>query len=205
MAQHNTLEVCRTHLFDDKPKLLELGLPDKIVERIIRLRSAYTLWLEYPRKKDAEIRDHLMKFGVNKSAAYDDIAVLKLLLGDMTETSKAFHRFKFNSMIQAAYDLAEKKRNEKNMVAAADKYAKYNKLDKEDAFKIPWEELIPQPFEPTSDPTVIGIKPIPNIQEKIRKMKEKYFTEAEGEYISYEEVDFNEDDLFAPEITPTNG
>lgn len=204
MAQHNTLEICRVHLFDDKPKLLELGLPEMIVDRIIRLRSAYTLWLEFPRKKDAEIRDHLMKFGVNKSAAYDDIAVLKLLLGDMTETSKAFHRFKFNSMIQNAYDLAERKKSPRDMVAAADKYAKYNKLDKEDAFKIPWDEIIPQPFEPTSDPTVIGIKPIPNIREKIRKLKEKYLAESEGEYIAFEEVDFNEDDLFAPEINPGN-
>lgn len=49
-----------------------------LTERIMRIRSAYTLWLEHPWKKDAEIRDHLLNFGINKSQAYEDIQILKL-------------------------------------------------------------------------------------------------------------------------------
>jgi len=195
MSKPNTLEICRVHLFDDKDTLLKNGMAEMIIERIIRLRSAYVLWLEYPRKKDAEIRDHLMNFGVNKSMAYNDIQVLKVLLGDMTETSKSFHRFKFNSMVLNAYDLAERKKDARNMVAAADKYAKYNQLDKEDAFKIPWDEIIIQPFEPTSDSTVIGIKPVANIKEKIEAMKNKYIQDI-AEDIEFEDVDFDEDAIF---------
>lgn len=195
MAKPNTLELCKTHLFDDVDKLRTTGLPDQLVNRLIRIRSAYTLWLEYPRKKDAEIRDHLMTFGVNRSAAYEDIQLIKLLLGDLAETSKAFHRFRFVAMIEKAYDLAERNKDAKAMVAAADKYAKYNQLDKEDSLKIPWDEIIPQQFEPTSDPTVIGIKPVANIREKIAKMKEKYAQDI-VEDIDYEDVDFNPDDIF---------
>jgi hypothetical protein len=90
------------------------------------MRSAYTLRPEHPRKRDAEIRDRLLNFGVNKSQAYEDIQILKLLPGDMTETSKAFHRFRFNFMIQNAYGVAERKRDAKSMAAAAARYAKYN-------------------------------------------------------------------------------
>jgi hypothetical protein len=195
MPKPNTLEICRVHLFENKDELQKHAISEMLIERIIRLRAAYTLWLEHPRKKDAKIRDFLLNFGINKSAAYDDIQVLKVLLGDMTETSKAFHRFKFNSMIQNAYDVAERKRDAKSMAAAAAQYAKYNQLDKEDAFKIPWDEIIPQRFEPTSDPTVIGIKPVPNIQDKIKALKEKYLQDIEE--IEYEDVDLDEETLFA--------
>jgi hypothetical protein len=195
MPKPNTLEICRVHLFDNKEELLKQAIPEMLVQRIIRMRSAYILWLEHPRKKDAEIRDHLLNFGVNRSQAYEDIQMLKLLLGDMTETSKAFHRFRFNAMIQSAYELAERKKDAKSMVAAADKYAKYNQLDKDDAFRIPWEEIVPQRFEPTSDPEVIGIKPVPGIQDKIKALKEKYLKDIED--VKYEDVDFDEESLFA--------
>jgi hypothetical protein len=198
MAKPNTLELCRVHLFDDKTELVKKGIPEMLVERIIRLRATYTFWIEHPRKKDAEIRDFLLNFGVNKSAAYDDISILKVLIGDMTETSKAFHRFRFNAMIQNAYDLAERKKNDRGMSAAAGLYAKYNQLDREDAFKIPWDEIVPQRFEPTSDPTVIGIKPVANIQEKIKSLKEKFLNDMED--ISFEEVDFDEESVFSAPI-----
>jgi hypothetical protein len=194
MPKPNTLELCRVHLFDNRDDLQKQAIPEMLIERIIRMRSAYMLWLEHPRKKDAEIRDHLLNFSINKSQAYEDIQILKLLLGDMTETSKAFHRFKFNSMIQNAYDLAERKKDAKSMVAASAQYAKYNQLDREDAFRIPWDEIIPQRFEPSSDPTVIGIKPVAGIQDKIRALKEKYLKDIED--VEYEDADFDEETLF---------
>ena len=198
MAKPNTLELCRVHLFDDRPELIKKGIPDMLIERIIRIRATYTFWLEHPRKKDAEIRDFLLNFNINKSAAYDDISVLKILLGDMNETSKAFHRFRFNAMIQNAYDLCERKQDGSGMAKASGLYAKYNQLDREDSFKFPWDEIIPQRFEPTSDPTVIGIKPIPNIQEKIKSLKERYLNDAED--ISFEDIDYDEESMFSAKM-----
>jgi hypothetical protein len=195
MSKPATLEICRLHLFSDVDVLRRENIPETLVKRILRIRSAYTMWLEYPRKKDAEIRDHLASFGVAKSEAYEDIRIIKLLLGDMTETSKAFHRFRFISMIEEAYKLAERKKDARSMVAAADKYAKYNQLDKEDALSIPWDEIIIQPFEPTSDPTVIGIKPVANIRERIKALKAKYAEDIPQD-VEYEDADINEDDLF---------
>ena len=97
-----------------------------------------------------------------------------------------------------AYEMAERKKDGRGMAAAAGHYAKYNKIDQEDAIKIPYDEIVPQPFEPTSDPTVIGIKPVANIREKIASMKKRYFADI-VEDITYEEVDFNEEEYFADE------
>jgi hypothetical protein len=124
-----------------------------------------------------------------------DIQILKLLPVNMTETSKAFHRFRFNSMIQNAYGVAERKRDARSMAAAAARYAKYNRPDREDAFKIPRDEIIPQRFEPVSDPEVTGIKPVAGIQDKIKALKEKYLKDIED--IACEDVDFDGDGLFS--------
>ena len=74
---------------------------------------------------------------------------------------------------------------------AANVLGKYNRLDREDAQEMPWEEIIPQSIEPTSDPTVLGGKKLENREEEIRKMYEKYKGEIEIEDIGYEEVDGN--------------
>jgi hypothetical protein len=195
MSRPNTIEQCRVHLFDDKDKMVESSLPSTLIDRIIRIRSAYMLWLEHPMKRDVEIRNHIMSLSnVNKSAAYEDIQIIKTLLGDLSETSTAFHRFKFNNMIMDSYNLASLKKDTRSMVAAAAQYAKYNKLDKDDPQKLPWDEIIPQRFEPTTDPTVIGIKPIENIQKKIAELKQKYAADIED--IQYEDADLDESNLF---------
>ena len=50
----------------------------------------------------------------------------------------------------------------------------------------------------TDAPSVLGIKPIPNIQEKIQKMIAKYRAETlDIEDVEYEEADLEEDVLFA--------
>lgn len=55
-----------------------------------------------------------------------------------------------------------------------------------------------QPFTATADPSVLGIKPIPNIQEKIQKMIAKYRAETiDIEDVEYEKADLEEDVLFA--------
>ena len=196
MGKPQTLELCRVHLFDDVDKMRENKLSQQAIDRISRLRAAFTLWNSYPLKKDAEIRDYIMRFsGVNKTAAYEDIQILKILLGDFAEAPKAYRRFQFNAMVEETYEMAKRRKDPKAMAAISATHGKYNQLDKEDAEKIPWAEIVVQPFEPTSDPTVIGIKPVANIREKIAAMKKKYMSDI-AEDIDYEDVDFDEDKYF---------
>ena len=58
--------------------------------------------------------------------------------------------------------------------------------------------LMVQPFTATDDPTVLGIKPIPNIQQKISDMIAKYSAET----LDIEDVEWEEPDLEFGELFP---
>lgn len=101
-------------------------------------------------------------------------------------------------MILETYRMAKARKDTKTMEKAAASYAKYNRVDLEDEQNIPYELIVVQPFTATDDPTVFGIKPIPNIQDKIKSMIAKYRAETIYiEDVEYEEVDLEEDTLFA--------
>lgn len=194
MSKKQTYDICVQHLYDDADKLAYLA--PQVRDRLLRIRSAYTLMNEYPSKADREIIQHIMKnSGVERSSAYEDLRIIKDLLGSINRQSKDWHRFKFNNQIQKAYERADLKNDPDSMVKAMNVYAKYNQLDKEDAERIPWDEIIPQLFEPTEDPTVLGIKPIANIREKIAAMKKKYMNEIED--VTYDEIDIEQLEEYA--------
>ena len=80
------------------------------------------------------------------------------------------------------------------MEKAASSYAKFNRVDLEDEQAVPYEMIVVQPFTATDDPTVLGIKPIPNLQEKIDQMIKHYGAETiDIEDIDYEEADLEEE------------
>ena len=194
MAKKDTYDICVQHLYDDVSKLSHLAPQQR--DKLLRIRSGYTIMLDFPSKKDREIIQHLQnQFGIERSAAYEDLRLIKDLLGSINRQSKDWHRFKFNNMIQKSYEMAELKNDPDSMVKASNTYGKYNQLDKEDAERIPWEEIIPQLYEPTDDPTVLGIKRVPNIREKIAAMKNKYMGDIED--VTYEEMDLRELEKYA--------
>lgn len=192
MAIPKTIDVCREHLFTDKSELIRLAIPEIIIDRLLRIRDVYNKWLATPSYKDGDIVALLIQtYDVSRSTAYADVKIIKTLLGDMNRSTRDYHRWQFNEQIREAMELARNKGDLKSLVQALDKYAKYNKLDQEDVREIPWDEIIPQPFTPTSDPTVIGIKPIPNIQERIAEKKRQYWNE-DMEDVEAEEIDLGE-------------
>ena len=96
--------------------------------------------------------------------------------------------------------MAKKRKDTKTMERAASSYAKFNRIDLEDEQAVPYDLIVVQPFTATDDPSVLGIKPIPNIQEKIQKMIAKYRAETlDIEDVEYEEADLEEDVLFNDE------
>ena len=138
-------------------------------------------------------------YGLQTTQAYADLRIVKALLGDLQKATKEYHRYRFIEMVNAAYEMARINRDAKSMVAAADKYAKYTQLDKEDLVDRGFDKIIIQPFKPTDDPSVAGFKPVPNIREKIQKKISQYWNE-EVQEVEYEAVEFNEDDIFKPVI-----
>ena len=93
------------------------------------------------------------------------------------------------------YTMPDRIKDARAMASASNYYGKYNQLDKDDQVDKGYDQIVVQPFTPTDDPTVIGLKPIPNVREKIKTTIQKYWHD-EIEDVDYEPADFNEDDIF---------
>ena len=91
-----TIDMCSRYLFADVNEMTTDGVPEVIQQRLLRLRDMYNFWLQFPRKKDLEIVSELeLRYKVSKSTAYEDIRIIKRLLGDLAKTTKDYHRYKF--------------------------------------------------------------------------------------------------------------
>ena len=192
------IDTAREHLFSDVADMTLHRLPAATQTHILRLRDLYNYWLQHPKTADKEIVLKLQNdYSLAKSQAYTDLSILKSLLGELQKTTKDYHRFRFNQMIQEAFEVARVQKDAKAMQAAAAQYAKYNQLDKEDALNFDYEKIIVQTFVPTEDPSVAGFKPIPNIREKIRSKIDFYSQDCEViEDIEIESADYNPDEIF---------
>ena len=191
MPKPDTLEICRKYLFENPTEELSPLMND----RLLRIRSAYAHWVEFPMKSDNEIRLFIQdNSDVCKASAYSDLNILKILLGSIKNASKEWHRYTVIEMIKEAYDLAKDKQDPKAMILAIDKLGKYTQLHLPDIDPIPYEDIVPQPFEPSSNPAVVGLKPIDNLAAKIKKLKEKYATEIDSNIIDVEYTELTPDE-----------
>ena len=129
--------------------------------------------------------------------AYRDLGVIKALLPHLAQASRDFHRYRYNEMILETYQMAKKRKDTKTMEKAASSYAKYNRVDLEDEQAVPYDLIVVQPFPATDDPSVLGIKPMLRLQERIQELLHKYQAEnIDIEDIEYEEADLEENTLF---------
>ena len=49
-----------------------------------------------------------------------------------------------------------------------------NRTDKDDEPDLEFDKIVPQNFEPTDDPTVLGIERIPDLRSRIRALYKRY-------------------------------
>lgn len=198
MPLPDIIDCARDFLYSDVEEMRQAAVPAATQTHILRLRDCYNFWLQHPRLKDKEILLKLQHdYKLAKSQAYTDLGILKMLLGEFQKTTKDYHRYRFLEMITEAYEVARVNKDAKAMAAAADKYAKYTQLDKEDILDRDYDKIVVQTFIPTDDPSVAGFKPIPNIREVIRKKIDQYNKECDYiEDIDIEVEDYNPDDIF---------
>lgn len=199
MPRQPILEICSKDLFTAEDELLEKYNAEQ-AQRVLRLRDMYNYYMSNPDTKDRQFVDTAMsRHGIMKSQAYADLSIIKSLLPLLSSASRDFHRFRFNEMILETYQMAKARKDTKTMEKAASSYAKFNRVDLEDEQALPYDLIVVQPFTATSDPRVLGIKPIPNVEEKIAAMLKKYRQESmDIDDVDYEEVDLEEEELFNP-------
>ena len=108
-------------------------------------------------------------------------------------------------MLLETYQMAKKRKDTKTMERAASSYAKYNRVDVEDEQQMPFDLIVVQPFTATADPSGLGIKPLPNIDQRIKDMIAKYRRESiDIEDVEAEEADLEENELWNAENNETD-
>ena len=81
-------DTAQTYLFEDEDKMVAAGLPLPTIKHVIRLRDAYNFWLSHPSKLDRDVVERLMAYGnIAKSQAYEDLKIVKALLGAFQKVS----------------------------------------------------------------------------------------------------------------------
>ena len=171
--------------------------PAASVERVLRLRELYNWVISNPDCKDKEFVDVAIgRFGISKTLAYDDLKIIKSVLPNITQASRDYHRWKYNEMILETYQMAKKRKDTKTMERAATSYAKFNNVNVEDEQSVPYDMIVVQPFTATDDPSVLGIKPIPNIDKKIAALIDKYRAES----MDIDDIEFEDADIIDPEF-----
>lgn len=196
-------DAAQQYLFTDRDKMIRSGVPEATINHIIRIRDVYSYWLQFPQKKDREIVGELMRRGnIQRSAAYEDLRLIKQLLGDLNKVSKDYARYRFLQMVERAYEVAGNSGDARSMVAAADKLGKYMGLAEADEVDKAYDKIPVQIFAVTDNPEVIGLKRLPNARDQIKAMKQKYWNEEIVD-VEAEEVDYDIDSIFHPK--PING
>lgn len=193
MPRPRFIEIVQKDLFTAKDQLVT-QYPENQVDHILRLRYMYQWFLENPDAKDKTfIKVACEKYKISMVKGYEDLAIIKILLPLLSAASRDFHRFRANEMLLETYRMAKMRKDVRTMERAASSYAKYNRVELEDEQVIPYDDIVVQPFTATSDPSVLGIKPIPDLQKKIDTMISKYRQESiDIEDIEYEPADIEE-------------
>ena len=200
MSQPNIVDIAKADLYSPREELLERYAVGQ-VEHLIRLRDMVSWSLANPDAKDRQFVEEIrQRYHISHVKAYADLKIVKVLLPNLSETSREFHRWKFNEMIMETYQMAKKRKDTRTMEKAAASYAKFNRIDIEDEQAVPYHMIVVQPFFPTTDPRVVGINPVPNIEERIRKLtKELSVSNPDTLNIEYEEADLNFEEIFEEE------
>lgn len=180
----------RTDLFTAKEELLTRYDAAR-VNRILRLRDLYERMLAEPDIKDKTLVDDITtRYGIRMRQAYEDLQQVKELLPQLQQASQAYHRHRFNEMILEVYRKAKAEGDLRTMERAASSYARFNKINEQDTEQMPYEDIVIQPFVPSSDPRLIGIEPIKNLDEVKRKLlKQLGEFNPDIEEINYEDAD----------------
>ncbi len=192
MNDNTTLDKIQKELFAPPEENSKLDPSLQLIK--MRLERGFTFWLENPHLPEVKIVNFLQNTcGISRSQAYTDLKNIKYLLGNIRNASKEWYRHMVIEMCRSAYSIAKIKRDAKAMALAADKIGKYAKLDKDEDDPLPWDQLIPPNFEPKPDVNILGIKPVSNLEEHRRKLRQKYLAKYDPNHFQEAVVVDNDD------------
>ncbi len=191
---HNELKATTFDLIQrsltDNPERPTVKLTTEQSQIRERWLSAYHFWVNNPILQDSEVVNYLVNdFKMSRRAAYYDLGFVKRMLGNVTLAHKAWHRHEVIVMAKETYNLSKTLEDPAGMAAAARLIIQCMQLDKTESDDLPWDQMIPPNFEPSTDITVLGFTPDPNIEQRRRAMREKYLKKFDPEYAVTVEIE----------------
>lgn len=184
------------NLFASAEEMEQRNVPEHIRVRLLRLRALYTFWLNFPSKTTREMvqQDLMMHPDIKQREAYDDIKLIKILIGNLEAESKEWHRHVFNRRTEEIYRQAMRDHDNRAAEKANADYAKYNRVGEIDPQPFDYDDIVPHQIEPTDDPTVIGISPVKDLRGAIRRLKRKLGADIQyAEFVEIKEDEKEED------------
>lgn len=167
-------------LFATPEEMQNAGLTEPQRKRIVRLREMYLFWLEHPTHHDRAIVAELrQRHNISTTQAYDDVRLVKLCIGNVNQVTKDYLRWKFIACCDEAIELARTKEDASAYAKVLSAMVKGLGLDKEEMLRADYSQIVPQTFEITDNPEVLGMKRIPNLESKISAMLKKYAVEVQ--------------------------
>ncbi|WP_294921476.1 hypothetical protein [uncultured Prevotella sp.] len=172
----------------DDSELRELRVAESVLVRLRRIRGLYAYWLQFPSKLDNDLVQYdLAMFKVSRTSAYDDLHLVKVLLGNLQQTTKEFMRWKINKSIEEDIAAARRAGDFRSVAALTKVMVQNNRTDKDDEPDLEFDKIVPQNFEPTDDPTVLGIERVPDLRGRIRALYKRYSNKMVQD-AEYEEI-----------------
>lgn len=176
----------------DSSELRQQLVPEDTILRVERLRELSSYWRSYPSTSPKELVSRCMQlFHVGKSQAYDDIHLLKILVGNLEATTKEFARWRVNQMIEEDRQAARRDGDWRAVASMQKNYILNNQTDKPDTPDMAFDRIVPLQIEPTDDPSVLGIKAPKNLRARRDKLIKQY--SKDDEYAEYTEVPSTDD------------
>lgn len=165
--------VARTqqYLFASPAEMEQARLPAPVRDRLLRLRETYVWWLENPRMTDAQVVAEIRRrTGLGVSAAYDDLRLVKVCLGNLHQATADYYRYLFLQRCEESFQMAREKEDPRAFAATLAALGKYTRLDAPEGNLPDYAQIVPQQFEISPDPADAGYKPIPGVREKVKKL-----------------------------------
>lgn len=193
MSQPINIDQYGEYLPIDSSELRSMMVPEDTIVRVERLRELCSLWRAYPSTSTKELVQRCMQlFNVGKSQAYDDIHILKRLVGDLEATTKEFARWRVNQMIEQDRQAARRAGDWRAVASMQKNYIKNNLTDHPDTPDMAFEKIVPLQLEPTDDPSVLGIKVPKNLRARRDKLIKQLMRDSE--YAEFTEVKEDDDE-----------
>ena len=180
MYNPDFIDLTQRFLFSSEQEMTEAKIPKNQQERILRLRDMYLYWLRHPQHGDRAIVNQLtFKYKVAQKTAYDDLHLLKICLGNINQVTRQWCQYVFLQRCEEGFAMARAKNDVKAFGNVLSTFARFTRLDKDEQTALEYDQIVPQQFEITTDPAVAGFERIPNIEQKVQRLFERYKREAE--------------------------